>query len=354
MDYMTLAFRLAKKADPYPNPRVGAVIVNNGKIIGQGYHRKAGMPHAEIEAMADAKMKGHSLKGATLYVSLEPCSHTNKRTPPCTEAIAKAKIGKVVYGMDDPNPFVSGAKMLRNAGIAVKGPVAQKKAEAINKRYIERITRKPFVAIKMAMTADGRTATRTGDSKWISCKESRDFVHRLRAGYDAVMIGAGTVRKDNPRLTARGKGRDPLRIIVDGRLDLPQSCHLLRNRDGKTIIATTEKPSRKKIERIAKESAAHVFVCGKKQVDLSSLIKVLGAMGVNKILIEGGSEMNASAIDARIVDKIYLFIAPKIIGGKDAKGVIGGKGMAKISEAKKLKGMKISRIGKDFLLEGDF
>lgn len=347
MDFMERALQLAKKANPFPNPRVGAVLVREGKIIGEGCHRKAGKPHAEIEAMNDAIKKGHSVKGATLYVTLEPCSHKSKRTPPCTEAIAASGIRKVVFAMKDPNPLVSGAKILKRSGVAVRGPVAQRKAEAINREYLELAGRKPFVAIKMAMSADGKSATRTGDSKWISCPESREFVHRLRAEYDAVMVGAGTVKRDNPRLTARIKGaKNPLRVIVDGRLSIPLNSRALRKG---TIIAVSEKaPKKRVLEAVAK--GAGVLVCGKEAVDIRELVTSLGLMGIRKILIEGGSGLNASALDAGVVERMYLFIAPRIIGGKDAKGIVGGLGAKTMKNAARAKKMSVRKSGKDILL----
>src|SRR5512143_441456 len=277
--FMARAIALAKKADPAPNPRVGAVLVRDGKVIGEGFHRKAGMPHAEIEAMEDARGRGgpDAPRGATLYVSLEPCSHRLKRTPPCTDAIISSGVKKVVFAMRDPNPMVSGAAELMKAGIAVECPVAEKEARAINKEYIEGIAAKPFVAIKMAMSADGRTATRTGDSKWISGPEERMFVQKLRNDYDAVMVGAGTVIKDDPRLTCRlTGGRSPLRIIVDGRLSIPPGAGVLRNPDGKTLVATSGRAPKRKVEAIACGSEAHVIVCGEKEVDLRTLAQMLG------------------------------------------------------------------------------
>ncbi len=347
MDFMEKALGLAKKANPYPNPRVGAVLVRNGKIIGQGYHHKPGRPHAEIEAIEDAKKKGHEVKGSILYVTLEPCSHKNKRTPPCTGVIKKNGITKVVFAMKDPNPLVCGIDILKKQGVAVKGPVAQKKAEKINKRYLERLKRKPFCAIKMAMSADGKSATRTGDSKWISSPESRRYVHRLRAEYDAVMVGAGTVKKDNPRLTARIKGaKDPLRVIVDGRLSIPLNSKVVRKG---TVIAVSEKAPKTKILE-AEKKGAKVFVFGKSRVDIKELVKSIGAMGMEKILIEGGSGLNASALDAGVVGRVYLFIAPRIIGGKEAKGVVGGKGAKTMKNALEGRKMTSRRSGRDILL----
>ncbi len=347
MDFMEKALGLAKKANPYPNPKVGAVLVKDGKVIGQGYHRKPGKPHAEIEAINDAKKKGHSVRGATLYVTLEPCSHKNKRTPPCTEAIVKNRISRVVFGMKDPNPLVRGAKILERHGVAVRGPVAQKKAEKINKRYLELAMRKPFVAIKMALSADGKTATRSGDSRWISCPESREFVHKLRAEYDAVMVGAGTVRNDNPRLTARIRGaKDPLRVIVDGRLSIPLDSKVVRKG---TIIAVSEKAPKKKVLEAVKKGAA-VFVSGKDMVGIRELVSNLGMMGVRRILIEGGSGLNASALEAGVVDRLYLFVAPKIIGGREARGVVGGLGAKTMKNALEAKKMTSRRSGRDILL----
>lgn len=349
--FMERALKLARKANPFPNPRVGAVLVKGNRIIGEGHHRKAGMPHAEVEAIEDAKRKTcdtHAAEGATLYVTLEPCSHKNKRTPPCTDAIIASGIRKVVFAMKDPNPLVSGEKKLRRS-IEVSGPTDEKKAAAINKEYVRNVSEKPFVAIKMAMSADGRTATRTGDSKWITGKEARQYVQRMRGQFDAVMVGAGTVKADNPRLTARVKGApDPYRVILDSDLCIPLNSEVLKNRDGKTIIATTEKAPENRLARMR-----NAFVCGKKMVDLKRLVLGLGAMGIRKILIEGGSEINASAMEADIVDKLYIFVAPKIIGGRNAKGVIGGTGIGKMKDAKKLKNMKVRRFGEDLLLEFD-
>jgi diaminohydroxyphosphoribosylaminopyrimidine deaminase/5-amino-6-(5-phosphoribosylamino)uracil reductase len=358
MRFMKMALRLAKLSQPFPNPRVGAVLVRGGKVIGEGHHRRAGLPHAEIEAIEDARRRSgdrDAVSGATLYVSLEPCSHRMKRTPPCTEAIIAAGIRRVVFGMSDPNPLVSGAAVLRAAGVEVEGPVATREGEAINQRYIRSVSSRPYVAIKMAMSADGKTATRTGDSKHrISGPEERLFVHRMRNDYDVVMVGAGTVITDDPKLTCRiSGGRDPIRVIIDGRLRIPMGADVLRRDDGKTIIATTSLAPKRKVEAIARGTSAHVFVCGGKEVDLRALVGALGAMGARKIMIEGGSELNAKALGAGIVDRLYLSIAPKIIGGRGAKGVVGGVGIEKLSQAIRLGNLKVKRLGKDLLLQYD-
>jgi len=361
--FMNLALRLAKKADPYPNPRVGAVVVGRRPgagdrkpvVLGTGYHHGPGKPHAEIEAIEDAKRRcgdAHVARGATLYVTLDPCSHIAKRTPPCTDAIIRNRITKVIYGMKDPNPLVSGAAALRKAGVQVTGPTDEVAARRINKRYITNISEKSFVAIKMAMSADGKTATRTGDSRWISCKESRELVHSMRAAYDAVMVGAGTIRNDDPELTSHGKGRDPYRVIIDGSLSIPPGAKVLAKKDGKTIIATSKNAPKERIRKMeGMKSRCTVLRCGKDDVDLATLVRALSAMGIKKILIEGGNELNASAIEAGIVDRLYLFIAPKIIGGRDAKPVIGGRGIAGMDEAIGLEGMGSRRIGTDLLVE---
>lgn len=347
--HMALALRLAKGADPFPNPRVGAVLVKDGRVIGAGYHKKAGMPHAEIEAMEDARRCGDSVRGATLYVTLEPCSHTIKRTPPCTKAIIAARIGRVVYAMEDPNPLVSGAADLRLHGVKTTGPTDQRLGESLNPRYIKNIAQKPFVMVKMAMSADGKTATRTGDSRWISSPESRKRVHRLRSEFDAVMVGAGTVLKDNPKLTARiHGGRNPYRVIVDGKLRIPLDSNVLRNHDGRTIIATTEAAPRTKLAKLR-----NVFVCGKNAVDLRKLLLGLSAIGIKKVLLEGGSELNAKALDAGIVDRICLFVAPKIIGGRDAKPVFGGNGVEKVASATALRFVTVKKTGTDLMLVYD-
>lgn len=359
--FMALALRLAKKADPYPNPRVGAVLVKGGGVLGTGYHRRAGMPHAEIEAIEDAKRRTGNpaaARGSVLYVTLEPCSHTAKRTPPCTKEIIAAGIRRVVFGMSDPNPLVSGAKELRERHIAVIGPVCQKEAAAMNQRYSRSVSKKPFVAIKMAMSADGRTATRTGDSKWISCAHSRECVRRMRGDFGAVMVGAGTILKDNPRLTARTRGvPDPYRIIVDGGLCISTTAKVLGRDDGKTIIATSGKAKKQKIRSLQSRSQPGmrplILVCGKSDVDLRVLVTALGAMGIRKILVEGGSELNARLIEAGIVDRIYLFVAPLLIGGRNARGVIGGVGPACVAAALRLKPARTRRIGQDLLLEYD-
>lgn len=348
--FMRRAFALASKADPFPNPRVGAVIVRGNRILGTGYHKRAGMPHAEIEAIRDAKRRTRNpscCRGSTLYVTLEPCSHSAKRTPPCTRAIVREGITRVVYAMKDPNPLVSGAEELRKRGMAVRGPTDQATAGALNRRYIKNISGKPFVMVKMAMSADGKTATRTGDSRWISSPRSREYVHRLRSGFDAVMVGVGTVKTDDPELTTRlVRGRNPWRVIVDHDLCIQASARVLRNRDGKTVIAAAGSAPRRKLNAL-------VLRCGRDGVDLRLLMQALAAMGMKRILIEGGSELNAKALEAGIVDRLLLFVSPRIIGGRDAKPVFGGDGVARVDGAVPLTLIKSRKIGTDLMLVYD-
>ncbi len=348
-DFMNLAFKLAKKAKPYPNPKVGAVLVRNEKIIGTGYHKGPGSPHAEIIAIENAKANGEEISGSILYVTLEPCSHTLKRTPPCTQAIISSGIKKVVFAMKDPNPLVNGTSELKKAGIEVVGPVNQQEGIELNKRYLKQISKKPTVILKMAMSADGKTATKTGDSKWITNEKSRTIVHKMRGEYDGVMVGAGTVIADNPELTVRlVPGKNPYRIIIDGKLRIPLDSKVITNPDKKTIVITTSKPPPELLEEFRKKT--QVWICGEDEVDLQKLIIALQAMGMKKIMIEGGSELAASALNAGVVDQFYFFIAPKIIGGIGAKSVIGGGGIEKMSEAIPLKNMKIKKIDGNILL----
>jgi diaminohydroxyphosphoribosylaminopyrimidine deaminase/5-amino-6-(5-phosphoribosylamino)uracil reductase len=359
--HMRLALELAKKGRTSPNPLVGCVIVKKGKAIGTGYHRRAGLPHAEIEALADAKRKNKSVLGATMCITLEPCcrSYPGKRTPPCTDAILASGISRVVVAMKDPNTKAGGAgiALLRKNGVKIGVGLLENEARELNAPYIKWITKRvPYVAMKMAMSADGKIATRSGDSKWVSGEKSRALVHRMRSEFDAIMVGAGTVKADNPRLTARIKGaHDPIRVIVDSDLCISPDAKFMQNGKGNVIIATTEIAKKQKQGRAAKFESlgAKVLACGKRGVDLRKLMHELGMLGIQSVLMEGGSELNGSAIEAKIVDKIHFFIAPKIVGGKEAKGPVGGKGMERMDSAISLKNMKMEKIGEDFLLSAE-
>ena len=350
----TLELAAKGKGKTSPNPMVGALIVKNGKIIAQGYHKKAGRPHAEIVAL---KKAGTLSRGATLFVNLEPCCHTEKRTPPCTKAIISSGIKKVVAAMFDPNPNVAGMgiRELKKAGIKTEAGLMETEARKLNEAFIKYITRKePFVFLKIAQTLDGKIATAAGNSKWITGAGSREYVHKLRNDVDALLVGISTVKKDNPSLDCRARGGlNPFRIIVDSSLKIPLNAKLLNHKDKRTIIATTEKAGRKKIIQLT-SLGAKVLVIKSRQgkVDLKKLMKELGRLDITSVMIEGGSAINASALSSKIVDKVLVFIAPKIIGGIDSIPSIGGKSPALLKSAYNLKNINTVQIGDDLLIEG--
>lgn len=354
---MQLALSLAKNGKPSPNPYVGAVLVKKDEIIGQGFHKKAGKAHAEIEAINDAKRRKHSTEGAILYVNLEPCVHRDKRTPPCVPAIIDAGIRKVICAMKDPNPKVSGKgiEALENEGVQVKVGVGQDEAEQLNEVYIKQITTGlPFVTMKVAMSLDGKIATRTGDSKWISSEASRRLVAEMRNRYDGVMVGIGTILKDNPRLTCRMKnGKDPIRIIIDSKLRIPLDADVLKRANGMVVIGCGNEFDKKKKNKL-KKMGVKVFVASQDdgEVDLRRLMEKLAKINVKSILLEGGSALDGAMVDAQLVDKFSIFVAPKIIGGQDAKGPISGRGTALVKNALRLKNLKIEMVGSDYLFEG--
>lgn len=355
LKYMQLAIELAKKAEgkTSPNPIVGAVIVKDGEVIGRGFHEKAGMPHAEIVAMNSIKDKS-LLNGSTLYVTIEPCCHYG-RTGPCTKEIISAGIKEVYAATIDPNPKNNGkgARELKKAGITVNIGLMENEARKMNESFIKFVTRsKPFVIMKTAMSIDGKTATRTGQSKWISSEESRHYVHQLRNKVDAVIVGVNTVLYDNPSLTTKiHNGKDPLRIILDSTLKIPLNARILSDKNA--MIATTLKYDREKKIALEREGIGVIVVkSSTEKVDLKELMNELSIRGITHIMIEGGSEVNASALEAGIVDKLIYFIAPKIIGGVDAKPAIGGKGIKDMSDVMNLKNVEIKQLGPDIVMEG--
>ncbi len=367
--YMRLALRLAIKAKgrTSPNPLVGAVIVKDDIIIGEGYHKKAGEPHAEINAL---NMVDKKAKGATLYLSLEPCAHFG-RTSPCTKRIISSGIKEVAIAMIDPNPLNcgKGIKELRKVGIEVKVGVLEKEAKKINEAYIEYITTKrPFVILKTAMSLDGKIATKTGDSRWITNELSRKYVHKLRSEVDAILVGIETVLKDDPLLTVRspkspsseaellrrtGKVQSQLiRVVVDSRARVSLGAKIL-NQEVPTIVATTKFASKRKIETLRKKGVK-VLIIGErdKRVNLKELLKKLGELEITSLLVEGGGKINASFLENGLVDKVLFFIAPKIIGGEEALTPVEGEGIKKIKDAIKLKNISIKRFEGDILIEG--
>jgi len=354
---MTRALELAKLGTGYtnPNPLVGAVIVKDGKIIGEGYHKKYGDAHAEVNAFNNAK---EDVTGATMYVTLEPCSHFGK-TPPCANAIIKKGIKKVVIAMEDPNHLVAGKgiNILKEHGIEVITGVMEQEAKKLNEVFIKFITSGlPFCILKTAMTLDGKIAAYTGDSKWITNEESRKYVHELRHKFSSIMVGIGTVIADDPLLTTRLDnidGKNPIRIIVDTRGTIPLDAKVLKiNENTKTIIVTTEAINKEKLKHI-KNTGADVIITPLKndKVDLPYLMKSLGDKKIDSVLLEGGSTLNYSALEDKIVDKVISFIAPKIIGGSLSKTSVGGQGIPYMKDAIPLTDIDINKFSNDVMIE---
>lgn len=357
-DYMQLALELAAQARgrTSPNPMVGAVVVRDGAIIGHGFHPRAGRPHAEVLALTVA---GEAARGATMYVSLEPCCH-HGRTGPCTEALIGAGIGRVVVAMRDPNPAVGGKGItrLRAAGIEVTEGVLEAQARRLNEVFVKYMTRRlPFIVLKAAVSLDGKIAAHTGDSRWITGPEAREYGHRLRDTYDAILVGAGTVRKDNPSLTTRlpGGGRDPVRIVLDSRGRISPAAQVLRQESAAPAIVAVTAQARRTDLRELEAAGAEIIVAGPgPRVDLTALMRELAERKVTSVLVEGGGEVHASFLAEGLPDKLVWFIAPKIIGGKGAPGPVGGAGIARMAEAPVLKGVTVKRFGRDICIEGYF
>ncbi|MFQ6040784.1 MAG: bifunctional diaminohydroxyphosphoribosylaminopyrimidine deaminase/5-amino-6-(5-phosphoribosylamino)uracil reductase RibD [Candidatus Poribacteria bacterium] len=357
--FMRRALELAAQARgrTSPNPMVGAVIVKDGEIVGEGYHHKAGTPHAEIHAINNA---GAKAKGAQLYVTLEPCCH-HGRTPPCTEAIIQAGISAVVMAMSDPDSRVSGRGKaeLEAHGVTVQSNLLEREARKLNEFYIKYVTTGlPFVILKSAMSLDGKIATYTGKSKWITSERSRQKVHELRDAVDAILVGVGTVINDNPSLTTRlmdREGKDAVRVIVDSKARLPIPSRVLHlDSMAPTLIAVTPKAPEDKISLLQAAGAEVLVVPGRNdgKVSLKALMETLSKREIVSVMIEGGSEINASALREGVVDKVIIFIAPKFIGGRTAPGLVGGRGIEHLSNAIGLRDVQVSKMGEDILLEG--
>lgn len=341
--FLMEALKLAKKGMGWvnPNPMVGAVLVKNGRIVGKGYHRRIGLPHAEIEAITHARPRLAKLKGATLYVNLEPCSHFG-RTPPCVDAIIKMGIKKVVCSNLDPSPKVSGKgiERLKKSGIIVSMGKLEDQAKNLNEAFFTFHEKKrPFLAIKFASSLDGKIATKSGDSKWITNEKARAYVRLLRAQYQAVLVGINTVLKDNPHLGVRERGKkDPLRIILDSTLKIPLQSKVLR--DMNVLIATTNFADKKK-KRILEEKGFTLLSFKGKKVPLTKLLDELKKREIISILIEGGGETIGNFIDQNLFDKVYAFYAPIIIGG-----------FKTIQEATSLKQLSFKRFADNYLVSG--
>ena len=347
--FMRECLRLAKKGAGFtnPNPMVGAIIVRRGRIIARGYHRAFGHPHAEIEALRAAK---GDTKGATLYVNLEPCRHFGK-TPPCTDAIIRAKIARVVCAVRDPNSIARGGiGRLRRAGIKVSVGVLKREAVELNETFFTaHKMRRPFIALKFAASLDGKLATRTGDSKWITSEPARAYARRLRGTYQAVVVGVETVIADDPHLGARTKGLpDPLRVILDSTLRIPIDARVLR--DPHAVIATTKHASVRK-RRLLEDRGIRVLTFTGRRISLKQLLETLWKMNVTSVLVEGGGTVLGSFIDAGIVDKVYAFYAPVLIGGEKAVAICG-HGAGKVAGALRFKKSSIHRFNDTILVVG--
>ena len=348
---MKLSLNLGKKGkgQTSPNPMVGAVVVKNGEIVGRGYHKRFGELHAEANALKACQDKA---KGATLYVNLEPCCHHGK-TPPCTDMIIKSGIRKVVCATLDPNSQVNGRgiKALREGGVEVRLGVLEEEAKKLNEVYMKFITTGlPFVMLKVAQTLDGRIATKLGDSKWITQEDSRRFVHSLRSSVDAVLVGANTVRRDDPELTTHDvRGDDPIRIILDSSGRIPRNSRVIKeNKNGKTVTATTnQKPNGKLKEKV---EVWNLKRSRDGKVDLKRLLKKAGDSQVTSLLVEGGSKVLTSFLKQKLVDKIYYFLSPKILGeGLDSFGDLG---IRRISDSITLRDCELKRFQNDLLVIG--
>jgi diaminohydroxyphosphoribosylaminopyrimidine deaminase/5-amino-6-(5-phosphoribosylamino)uracil reductase len=357
--YMKEAIELAKKGigKVNPNPLVGAVIVKNNEIIGSGYHQAYGEAHAEVNAIIDAESKGISVEGATIYVTLEPCSHYGK-TPPCALKIVDKKFKRVVVGSNDPNPLVSGRglEMIRNAGIEVVTAVLEAECTEINKVFYKYITTKiPYIFLKVAITLDGKIATSTGDSKWISNEESRGKVQYYRNKFMGIMIGANTLNNDNPSLTARmSEGRDPYRIIIDPDLISNDSFNVVKNnKDSKTIIVTREtNKNEKAYELETKYNVKFIFIENSdKEFDIKNIVEKIGELGIDSILIEGGSRVISKAFEEDIIDAGEIFVSNKILGDEKGISFISGFTKLKMQEAMELPNVKFNIYGNNIGIE---
>lgn len=354
--YMRLAMQLAGNAigRTSPNPLVGAVIVKDNRVVGCGWHRKAGTPHAEVHALNQA---GELAQGADVYVTLEPCAHYGK-TPPCAKALVEAKVKNVYGGLLDVNPKVAGKgfKILEDAGIHVEYGFLQDELRKQNEVFFKWIEhKKPFVVLKAAMTLDGKIATATGQSKWITNETSRAYGYKLRDIYDGIMVGINTVIEDNPMLTARvDGGKNPIRIVVDSSLKIDINANVVQDKSAKTIVATTDKADKDKILKLQAQDVDVIVVDKDKndKVDIEKLLDILGQQNICSILVEGGATLSGSFVAKKLVDKVYFFIAPKIVGGNEAKTPVAGTGILNLQEALALKDIQIEKLEEDILIIG--
>ncbi len=350
--FMRQALELAARAarPPYPNPWVGCVIVRGGKVIGQGWHRGPGTNHAEVEALAEA---GGRARGAKLYVTLEPCSHYG-RTPPCTEAILHAGISEVVYAIPDPNPHVSGSggRILKQHGVSVRSGLCKADASALNEVYLKFCkTRLPFVSVKAAASLDGKIATRTGESKWITDELARAEARKLRAAHQAVLVGVNTVLADDPHLGPRVDGADePWRVVLDSHLRTPIHSQVVQS--GRCIVASTEAADQVREFRLAK-AGAQIWRFPGSRVPPGKLLQRLAREGIISVLVEGGSEILGSFFDGGYADRVFWFFSPVILGSSLSKAAVAGEGAARLTDAWRLQRVSVQSIGESFLVRGN-
>lgn len=355
--WMMRALELARRGEGLtsPNPMVGAVLVDDqGHVVGEGWHHKAGEPHAEVNALEQA---GKSARGATAYVTLEPCSHYG-RTGPCCEALIAAGVKRVVVAVEDPNPQVAGngLRRMREEGIELEVGILGREATKVNEVFLHWVTtRKPFVALKYAMTLDGKIATANGDSKWITGEEARAYAHHLRSIYDAILVGKGTVLADDPALTCRlARGKNPVRIVLDTNLVIPVTAKVLCDRQAETILVTGREVAEERLRDRKVLPHVEVLQVGitEGKLDLNELLDILGERKMTSILVEGGSDVHGAFLDYGFINRIYTFIAPKIIGGKNALTPIGGAGKLRIADSFALNDIETKVLGSDFLITG--
>ena len=358
--YMARALKLAQRGrfTTHPNPNVGCVIVKDGEIVGEGYHQRAGEPHAEVHAL---RMAGEKAKGATAYVTLEPCSH-HGRTPPCCDALIAAGVARVVASMQDPNPQVAGRGLyrLQQAGIDVSHGLMMSEAEQLNKGFLKRMrTGFPYIQLKLGASLDGRTAMASGESQWITSPQARRDVQLLRAQSHAILTSSATVLADDPMLNCRVEGGvDPVRIICDSNLRIPTESQIVKTAsDIETIVACSQEAleSERKQEKIRRLKEAGIQIIGTEGahgVNLVELMKKLGGQNIDSILLEGGGTLNASALEDGIVNKVYAYIAGKLIGGMDARSPVEGMGIDRMADAITLQNVEIEKLGDDFCIVG--
>lgn len=355
--YMRRAIELAERGRGWvnPNPLVGAVIVKNGRIIGEGWHERYGRLHAERNAFKNCR---ECPAGATMYVTLEPCCHQGK-TPPCTEAIIEQRVARVVVGVTDPNPLVAGKgiELLRQAGIEVEIGVEQNQVKEQNRIFLKYITTgRPWIVMKTAMTLDGKIAAYTGDSKWVTGELARSFVQEMRRTFLGIMVGRGTVKADDPLLNCRltGEVRQPIRIVADSRARIDLNSQLVRTaRQYRLIVAHTPGADEQKLVELH-DRGVETLLCAEREghIDLMDLSAQLGKLGIDSVLLEGGGELNEAFLRSGLVDEVYAFIAPKMIGGKEAKTPVEGQGIARMEEAIVFKQVVVEKVGEDILIKG--